>query len=89
MADRSNAFWQEIEAVQELIFDYRINEAFSRLSAVVDDLNVFMKDKDENTMKRINRVFSDINEAIVNKDYLLVADLLEHDLKKSLKSGVS
>jgi len=89
MENTIKTIWTEIDAVQNFIFDYQINEAFSKLSVLIDDLSDLTTIKDEGTIKKINLIFNEINDAIVDKDYLMVVDLLEYKLKKVLQSGLS
>ena len=89
MENNMKSIWEEIEDVQNYIFNYQINEAFSKLSIIIDDLNQLAILKDDKTVDEVNQIFNEINDAIVNKDYLFVADLLEYRLKKVMKSGLS
>lgn len=86
MIENSRLF-QELDEVQELIFSYDINEAFSKLASAIDSLQAVSHGEDSGQSAKLNVIFQKINEAIVKKDFLLVADLIEYQLKPAFKES--
>ena len=88
MIENSQLFL-ELDEVQKYIFSYDINEAFSKLASVVDSLHTVSLREDNQQTEKINAIFQKINEAIEKKDFLLVADLIEYQLKPTLKTSLA
>mgnify|MGYP001203675311 CR=1 FL=1 len=88
MIENSQLFL-ELNEVEKYIFSYDINEAFSKLASVVDSLHAVTQRENNKETEKINTVFQKINEAIEKKDFLLVADLIEYQLKPTLKTSLA
>lgn len=77
--------WQDINKAEEQLFSYRIDEASSTFLAIVDQLQELLSQRPEAEGQMLP-VLEELLEAMQNKDYLLVADLLEYRLKSLLGS---
>lgn len=86
------------EGLKHLIQDFRDNsldEAFQSLKDLSDGLTWLVSASDFLRISEMNADFdiekvtdalNDVNEALMNKDYLLVADILEYELYEYFNS---
>lgn len=72
--------WQEIDRAQEQLFAYRVDEAGKTFLTIVDKLQELLPHHKE-AEKKVLPLLEEMLEAMQNKDYLLVIDLLEFRLK--------
>ncbi|MCC5910845.1 MAG: hypothetical protein JJT76_10455 [Clostridiaceae bacterium] len=69
--------------IRENIFQNNIKTAVKDTLSLVDDINeeVDHNKYDEEQVEILNQIFNAINTSLYNKDYLLLADILEYELK--------
>jgi len=77
---------QGLENIQEYIFEYDINKVKSSIQGLIEKLMSLFKEADKDEVKILNEVFSYMNIALANKDYLLLADLIEYELAPFIKN---
>lgn len=69
-----------IDVIQENIFRYNINNISKSISLLVDYLvpyiNVFINEEN-----KLNEILNLINTSLLNRDYLLLADILEYEFR--------
>lgn len=69
-----------IDIIQENIFKYNINNISKNISLLVENIvsyiNVFEVEE-----TKLNEILNWVNISLVNKDYLLLADILEYEFK--------
>lgn len=74
---------EKIDNIQKAIFDYEIaNIANNTVSVFTDIIDTGQINTNSNqALKQLNELMSACLEALQNKDYLLLADQLEYQLK--------
>lgn len=69
-----------IDIIQENIFKYNINNISKNISLLVENIvsyiDVFAVEE-----SKLNEILNWMNISLLNKDYLLLADILEYEFK--------
>lgn len=73
-----------IKDIEKNIFDYNINNVMKDILSQVDLIYNLANKLNADAISRINNVLKYVTIALENKDYLLLADLLEYELKTIL-----
>lgn len=71
----------EINVIIELIHEYKINEGIKRLLSLIEEIYSQINSSEKEKIHKFNEIMNYINIALENKDYLLLYDILENDLK--------
>ena len=78
---------EKIENVQKAVFDYETatvaNNTVSVFSEIIEANRI--DTRNANTVKRLNDLMGACLGALQNRDYLLLADLLEYELKPMVR----
>lgn len=73
-----------IDEIQDDIFAYRIEKVSSTMIRLAEGLTGWIKTLSSNEQTVVNPVLKAIIDSYAKKDFLLVADLLEFELKPLL-----
>lgn len=73
-----------LDRVKESVFGYDLSSVSKELEQLIEILQSILMCLDQETTREVNLVFEYINTALGNKDYLLLIDLLEYELKPIL-----
>jgi len=73
------SFVQDIDQIQEYIFQFNIGKVAASMVEVIDNLNVLLQGQQDNP--EVKNILETLTNAMQNQDYLLMADLLEYRLK--------
>ncbi|MCT4605039.1 MAG: hypothetical protein N4A64_02895 [Marinisporobacter sp.] len=76
---------KNIEKIQEYIFMYDLEKIQKEIIQFTNDFSFFLRNISSKDINVFMEIFEYINIAIKNKDYLLIADLLEFELKPLLE----
>ena len=74
-----------IEVIQNLIFDFDIKTAMSKISNLIEDLILISNKLIQQSLNKLMSIINLINIALGSKDYLLYSDILEYELKPFLE----
>lgn len=69
-----------IDIIQENIFKYNINNIFENISLLVENIVSYIDVFAVEEIK-LNKILNWVNISLLNKDYLLLADILEYEFK--------
>lgn len=72
---------QLIEEVQQDIFRFHIPVAMQKVAEIIDHLMLLANRLENSTLLQLMGIITHMNQALGNKDYLLLADLLQYELK--------
>ena len=74
---------QKIDNIEAAIFDYEIGNVMNNIANVFSEIieSGAVSTHDPMVLKKINMLMSECIASIQNKDYLLLADQLEYQLK--------
>ena len=77
------ALIQKIDEIENSIFDYEINNIMNDIVSVFSQIveNNMIDTNDLSTLNKINMLMGNCINSMQNKDYLLLADQLEYELK--------
>lgn len=74
-----------IKTIENLIFDFDIKTAMSMVSKLIEDLILISNKLSQERLNKLMGIMNLMNNALLNKDYLLFNDVLEYDLKPFLE----
>ena len=75
---------KNIENIEKNIFDYNINNIMENMISQIDLIYNLVNNHSVKNINILNNVLKYITIALENKDHLLLADLLEYELKPIL-----
>lgn len=70
-----------IREVQELLLQFDIPQASQRLIEIFNGLEQIEPQLNEKQQEKFHSALLQLNQAMVNQDYLLTADLLEYEIR--------
>jgi hypothetical protein len=75
-----------IDQTESRIFMYDLNALSLELNELVNCIVSILVNVDNEKVEQLNEIVNDINIVLANKDYLLLADILEYQLKHYINS---
>jgi len=84
-----DAIMMHINHLQTLVFSREMATLTTALSGFIDELSTLLMALKEEQVQTLNEILSLLNIAISNHDYLLMADLLEYEMKPFLMNMLS
>lgn len=74
----------QIEMTEKLIFDFHIQAAMQQFASLTEELILISGNLGQPMLDELLYIIKALNAALVNKDYLLLNDILEYELKPLL-----
>lgn len=77
-----------IEQTQDAIFEFNTILVSEKINLLINLLPDILEKANNQLLNDLNRILGYINIALQNKDYLLLADILEYELKPKVTGQV-
>ncbi|HYE69468.1 MAG TPA: hypothetical protein VEA58_12705 [Anaerovoracaceae bacterium] len=78
-----------IEEIEKLIFDFNIKEAMQQFAKLTEVLIQVSGNLPPSELAELFLIIKELNAALLNKDYLLLNDILEYELKPFTETNLS
>jgi hypothetical protein len=82
---------EKVHNVCYSFYRYEINNGLVHMNALISGLTEFLAqhEVEEEQLKEMNQLFELVQQAIENKDFLIAADVLKHELLERMLRVVS
>lgn len=84
-----NELVQLAETLEDDIFDFRIDTAMQKVSALTERVITTSSSIDSSLLSELTDIINHVNYALDNKDYLFLIDLLQFELIPFMESSTS
>jgi hypothetical protein len=78
-----------IDEIEKLIFEFKIPAAMKEFASLSEELILASGNLDQSKLGDMLLIIKAMNSALTTKDYLLLIDLLEYELKPFISTSLS
>ena len=77
-----------IEEIEKNIADFNIKAAMEKVAALTEKIILASNSLEQSKLEKMMDTMGLMNSALSNKDYLLLSDVLEYELKPFIKINI-
>lgn len=77
-----------IEEIEKNVADFNIKAAMEKVAALTEKIILASNSLEQSKLEKMMDTMGLMNSALSNKDYLLLSDVLEYELKPFIKMNI-